>query len=195
MTPRDATDRVYLPRQTIALGLALVSAGATAGAGYAYQASQMREALAEIRTQSQSDNRDVSREVCLLRAQMKATGFTVICRGDLNYSASRSSIGGTASYYASEGRPGMDQRTAYYLVVALIVLSLIGIGFLVRTFGQYMTVDREKIRASRALEKAMQSYLDELQAYRKKRTGTRHSPITGFPRMDDPEHLREEGGM
>lgn len=181
-----------MPRQTVALAIALLAAGATAGSGYAYQAAQTRESLAELRTQFQNDNRDLKREVCLLRSQIQAQGFTVVCRGDFNFTAfpSRAGIDPTP-----ERQAVMSENVLAYLTLGVIVASLIGVGILVRSFGQYMTVDREKIRASRSLEKAIREYLDELQAYRKRRSGTRHSPITGFPRLDDPDHLREDGTL
>lgn len=194
----DPTERVYMPRQTIALAIALLAAGATAGSGYAYQAAQTRESLAELRTQFQNDTRDLKREVCLLRSQMQTKGYTVVCRGDYNFTAFPSREGRTESYLTPERQASMSENEVYYVLLAgMVVLTILAL-FVVRSYGRYAESNRQKVialikglEASQKAEAWSQALVAELQ--RNQRKTARPSPITGFPEL--PDDLRKEGGL
>ena len=201
----DRTDRVYMPRQTIALAIALVAAGATAGSGFAYQSASNREAIADLRThmeiglatvraEQQTSTRELKQALCLLRADVRAKGASPACTGEYNYSTYQDRAG-TYTYAVppTERVAGMSDRVLAYLIIGVIAASIAGVAVLVRTFGQYMEVDREKIRQGRATEKAIKQFLDEVQAWRGKR-GNRFSPNKGFPHIT-PDDIRQDGGL
>lgn len=78
-------ERIYLPgwvKPSVALALALMGAGATAGWVGANYARSTDTQIQEIR----GEIRDTKREVCAIRAALNVTSYTFIC-GDRQFSA------------------------------------------------------------------------------------------------------------
>lgn len=125
--PDSEGERIYLPgwvKPSVALALALMGAGATAGWVGANYARSTDDQIKEVRT----GLRDTQRELCALRQALNVTSYTVIC-GSGQLSVSLSAKVSEVSWVEYLQVPGPDlPATAVVSILAGLSVGLFILG-------------------------------------------------------------------